>query len=746
MSGPYRRHLVGSSRGGRRDPRFSRLVVVDSGGLAGAFGADPAVLLTGATLPRVVPALPAAVLLLDLARRRVLYVNEAAAGLTGGRPALPLDIDDWGDAAGLTDLGGRPVRESPLPLSVLATGNPVAGEPVAVHDSARHGRDLAPRRRDAVEGRLLWATGFPLTGAEPGLADRALLVLQQLSGGSGDRSQLELLRDRAVVATEMSFTITDPRRADDPLVWVNPSFTRLTGWPHDEVVGRNCRLLQGSNTDRSTVARIAAALARRQPVTEVLLNYRRDGTAFWNEVSISPVYDGTGELVNFVGVQTDVTERVVVEQERRTALAEAEEARNQLRLLAEATTQMTGALDVADVCVRLARSLVPGLADLCAVDLLDRSGGETALRLAVAARDEADEARLRRLADLRGYRVDSAGYIGSVLASGDPLLVPDLPEHGAQQYPGNPEAGAVYDRLRLRALMVVPLRARGRVLGTLTLLTQHPYGRRYGQRDLHLASDIAGRAGLTLDNARLYETEHAAAATLQHSLLPVVPEVPGLDVAARYLVGMDGNQVGGDWYDVLTLPDGAVGVAVGDVVGHDLRAAAAMGQLRGLLRSYAWDGGAPGLVLDRCDQLVHGLDMQTMATTVYARLEPPDAAGERLLRYANAGHPVPLLRAPDGTLHRLDEHHSPMIGVLRTRGRGEAVLRCRPGSVLVLYTDGLTDIVGEDADERTELLERTVAGLPLDAPAEAVAEEVIRVCAPARIRDDVALLAVRMAP
>ena len=232
-----------------------------------------------------------------------------------------------------------------------------------------------------------------------------MVVFQQLSGSeaSEDRSQLEVLRDRAVVATEMSFTITDPRRPDDPLVWVNPSFTRLTGWLEEQAIGRNCRFLQGPNTDRAVVARIAAALRRRQPVTEVLLNYRRDGTAFWNEVSISPVFDGAGELVNFVGVQTDVTERVVVEQERRAALAEAEEARNQLRLLAEATTRITGGLDVLDVCTRLARSLVPGLADLCAVDVLDRPGG-VAQRLGVAARDAADEAQLREAGRLREYR------------------------------------------------------------------------------------------------------------------------------------------------------------------------------------------------------------------------------------------------------------------------------------------------------------------------------------------------------
>ena len=127
----------------------------------------------------------------------------------------------------------------------------------------------------------------------------------------------------------------------------------------------------------------------------MLLNYRRDGTAFWNQLSISPVTDGTGEVVNFVGVQNDVTERVLVEQDRRAALADAEEARAQLRLLAEATTQMTEALDVADACTRLARIAVPQLADLCAVDLFEHPGHGPVRRVAVAARDTADEALLR---------------------------------------------------------------------------------------------------------------------------------------------------------------------------------------------------------------------------------------------------------------------------------------------------------------------------------------------------------------
>jgi PAS domain S-box-containing protein len=713
-----------------------------------------------AVLPPVLHSAPAAVLVIDLARRRVVHANAAAVELTGDRVRLPVDIDVWGEAAGLTDLGGRPMKETSSPLSLVASGVPVAGEPVAVHDTARRGSTVTDAQRAAVEGRMLWVTGFPLSGVVDGMVPaagtggperHALVVLLRLADAEhGDRRRLEVLRDRAVIATDMSFTITDPRRDDDPLVWVNPSFTTLTGYPPEEVVGRNCRFLQGTNTDHGTVRRIAEALRDRRPITEVLLNYRRDGTAFWNQVAISPVFDGSGDLVNFVGVQNDVTERIIVEQERRAALAEAEEARGQLRLLAEATTQMTGALGVVDACERLVRSLVPELADLCAMDVLDVPGRGVPRRFAVAARDPADEERLRELGRLRNYHVGGGSDTGSVLAGERPVVVPELPEHGVDRYPDDPDAATVYDALRLRSVMVVPVRARGRVLGALTLMTQHPYGRRYGARDLHLATDIAGRAGLAVDNARLYETEHAAAVTLQRSLLPAVSDVAGVQVAARYRVGVDGNQVGGDWYDVLDLPDGALGLAIGDVVGHDLSAAAAMGQLRGVLRSYAWDGGTPGSVLDRCDQLVQGLEMAAMATAVYARVEPRGPGGERELRYANAGHPAPLVLVPDGTLLRLDEHRSPMIGAVRSLGRragpgrAEAVLSCPPGALIVLYTDGLTDIAGEDADERAALLEATLSALPAGTPADAVVDRVLTVCSPERPRDDVALLAVRL--
>jgi PAS domain S-box-containing protein len=548
--------------------------------------------------------------------------------------------------------------------------------------------------------------------------------------------------ERALAATGVAVVITDPLLDDNPVVWCNPAFCRLTGYQTDEFLGRNCRILQGANTAREAVDRIRDAVAQGQPVTEVLLNYRKDGTAFWNQVRISPVHDDEGRLANFVGVQIDVTERLLVQHERQVALAAAEEARQGLWLLTEASKWMTETLDVLGAVTRLADLAVPSLSDYCCVDLLDQPRVGTAKRVAVKHRGIEETAALYRLGELLAPRVGGADPTSQVLSGGPPVLIPEMPAQ-PENLSGE-EAVRLYVSVRPRSVIVVPLRARGRVLGALTLTTEEPYGRRYGQRDLHLAADLAGRAGLAIDNARLYAMEHAAAKTLQHSLLPAVPSVAGLSVAARYLVSADEATVGGDWYDLLPLPDGAAGLAVGDVVGHDLRAAAAMGELRGVLRSYAWEGLTPGQVLDRCDQLVQGLDMAAMATAVYARLERPRPDGTRLLRYANAGHPTPLLRLPGGATRFLDGHLSPLIGAVEAQGRASAVEFCPPGSLLLLYTDGLTDVPGFDAAERAELIRKTLAATADDLDVEQVCDRLLDAMATPRLRDDVALLAVRI--
>ena len=660
----------------------------------------------------------AAVLIVDSGIGLVTHANAAAMELVAGSVSLPVRFDEWAAAAGLAGVDDRPLTGSPLGR---VSSGPVGGELVTLRGRSN-----------------LWSVAAFTVGQDAGVVVVALLPTTQTS----NELRLARLRDRATVASALSFTVSDPGQPDNPLVWCNEAFTRLTGYRADEVIGRNCRLLQGENTDQDAVARVRRALAEGRSVTEVLLNYRRDGSAFWNEVFISPVTGENGEVSNFVGFQTDVTERVLLQSEIKVALAEAEEARAELRLLTEATTWMNESLDLVSTATRLAELAVPMLADYCCVDLLDEPGHGAARRIAAKHRTPRAVTGLFRLGELLAPRVGHADPVSRVLSGEAPVLMPDMPDL-PDTMAGEPDVQKLYQRLRPRSALIVPLRARGRVLGALTLCTERPYGRAYTQRDLHVASDLAGRAGLAMDNARLYARQHDAVETLQRSLLPQVNNVPGLTVATRYLVSTDDAEVGGDWYDLLPLPDGAVGLAIGDVVGHDLRAAAAMGQLRGVLRSYAWEGLAPGAVLDRCDQLVQGLDMAAMATAIYARLQPPGPDGSRELHYANAGHPLPLLRLPDGETRFLDQHMSPLIGAVRAAGRGGATVVCPAGSDLLFYTDGLTEVRNCDADERSALLCKTVAGAqPGDM--ERLCEQVLQGMASPDLRDDIALLAIHL--
>ncbi len=258
-----------------------------------------------------------------------------------------------------------------------------------------------------------------------------------------------------------------------------------------------------------------------------------------------------------------------------------------------------------------------------------------------------------------------------------------------------------------------------------------------------MAPDQARRPALTVDNARLYEREHQVAEALQRSLLTQLPQVPGLDRAARYLPGSTAAQVGGDWYDLFALPDGAIGFAIGDVMGHDLSAAASMGQLRSVLRSYAWQGSRPAVVLDHLDQLVQGLGMTQLATAIYGRLTLPSGSREGSLTLANAGRLPPVLRRPGGTTELLSGAQSLLVGAELGTDRAELSVPVEAGSLLVLYTDGLVEHRGADLDDGLQRLRRAVAAA--DAPdADGVCEQVLDALGIDGHEDDLALLVVRV--
>ena len=241
----------------------------------------------------------------------------------------------------------------------------------------------------------------------------------------------------------------------------------------------------------------------------------------------------------------------------------------------------------------------------------------------------------------------------------------------------------------------------------------------------------------------LYRVEHQVAETLQRSLLPRLPHLAGLDLAARYLASGVGQEVGGDWFDAFPIAGGRSGLVVGDVIGHDVAAASAMAQIRALLRGYAVDGGSPAEVLSRLDHVIDQLQLTQLVTVFYGLLEPPAADGSRLLRYSNAGHVPPIVCHGDGRIDALVGGASVVIGAPISAEYLESEERLLPGATLVLFTDGLVEVPGGSLTDGLDRLAGNVGQL-CDKGPEEMCDGLLADASQRSLRDDVALLVVRL--
>lgn len=552
------------------------------------------------------------------------------------------------------------------------------------------------------------------------------------------------MQEQALEACTIAFTVSDPRQADNPLVWVNPAFTRTTGYGLTESVGRNCRFLQGPATDRTEVARLRAHTEAAEACTVVLLNYRKDGSTFWNELTINPVFDRDGRLAHFVGVQIDVTERVRSDIDRERAHAAERTARQRLSLVAEATGALVSTLDVRDALRRLAELVVPSLGDWVCFT----TAHHDEITDVVTYHRDGHEARLRRFAELLPRGLSRQSLIRDVLERGEPIRVERMDPAGLSRHLNDPELIGIITELGVTSSLFVPLLSRrNQTLGALAFFSGDSE-RIWDPSDLEVAADLGRRAGLSIDNARHYQQEHRAAETLQRSLLPEVPDVEGLTISARYLPANSAVDVGGDFYEVTELPDGTYSIAVGDVVGHDLAAASAMGHLRVLLRSISWDAvqrdgiADPARVLDRTDELVQALSITSMATVLFARLTKPAVTGGRWsLAFCNAGHPPALLRLPDGRVELVGEGADVLLGAAAGVERTTAQVALESGTMLIAYTDGLIEVPGSNIVDDLAALMGRIEALGREAGTEEVVDALTASTGESR-RDDIALLAI----
>lgn len=318
---------------------------------------------------------------------------------------------------------------------------------------------------------------------------------------------------------------------------------------------------------------------------------------------------------------------------------------------------------------------------------------------------------------------------GSVLR-GSPLNMPEL--RGAESLPGALQACG------LRSLIAAPLPAGSEPLGVLCLGSRS--ARRFSDEDLVVLGLSADRAAIAIEHARSYEREHGFVETLQHHLLPDrLPQFPGLAMAARYRPGERAAQVGGDWYDAINLPDGALGLVIGDVVGHGIGAATMMGELRAALRAYAvTESPSPARVLARLNSLVARTHGAMVATLLYMVI---DADGSRVA-FASAGHPPPLLMRSDGTTRFLEHRFAAPLGATKYPDFQDWESELDAGSTVLLYTDGLVERRRETIDVGLERLSKVLREGPADL--EQLCSNILaRVQQGAGIQDDIALLAVR---
>ncbi|MGW5094971.1 SpoIIE family protein phosphatase [Streptomyces nodosus] len=533
----------------------------------------------------------------------------------------------------------------------------------------------------------------------------------------------------------------------------NRRFASTFGGVPDDHRGRCVHdYLQPPEAERVT-ATLRRVLRTGEPVTDMHVTGFVPGSEerkHWS-VNLYRVHSGSGRPIGIAWLATDVTGR-------RAAAREAAAARRNLALLNEAGARIGNSLDLETTARELLDVVVPGFCDLASVDL----------HQGLLAGDETPQGLADGSADLR--RVAFASAVADAPFVGGPEPVPVGAVHhysfnspnAAALRSGRPrlitaEAGGL-----IQSTLAVPMVAHDTVVG-LAKFSRTKGSEPFGERDRALAVELAARAAVCIDNARLYRREHERALILQRSLLPPGdPEASGLDIACRYLPGNAAtgrpSEVGGDWFDVIELPGHRTALVVGDVMGRGLRAAVAMGELRTAVRTLAQLDLEPAEVLAQLDEIARGLgapggvqqatraarrpreaDLSEvyLATCVYAVYD----AVTRRCTFANAGHLPPVLVEPGEPALMLDVPPGMPLGV-GGEPFEEVEVELPEGSLLALYTDGLVESRDHPLDEGL----RAFVGALTDpsSPLEDVCDHVLRTLGSHHGEDDIALLMARV--
>ncbi|MGA2924814.1 MAG: SpoIIE family protein phosphatase [Solirubrobacteraceae bacterium] len=413
-------------------------------------------------------------------------------------------------------------------------------------------------------------------------------------------------------------------------------------------------------------------ILRGEPAQPLLIRtvHRRTGKQAWQLLKAAPLLDDAGEVEATILIIENVSEQ--------------KRAERQVAFLAQASDVLASSLDYEQTLRNVARLAVPDIADWCAVDLVDEEGERRQVAIA-----HVDADRIKLAEQLRSYeplRLDPGRGVGLVLRTGEPLRYPEITDEQLI-------AAAVDERhlglLRAagpRSAAVVPMRLGKRILGAMTLVSAES-GRVLDELDLELAQQVAARAAVAIENSRLYSERSSIAHMLQQSLLPEqLPEIPGYELASVYIPAFESNEVGGDFYDVWELEDCWM-MVIGDVTGKGVEAAALTALVRHSIRVASEYERTPAGLLARVDAILKKQRGRSLCTALCVRLD------RDRVTIAAGGHPLPLYIGAEGV--SWVGEHGPLLGGFADVRWRDVSLELEPGGVLVTYTDGVTDAVGE---------------------------------------------------
>ncbi len=505
--------------------------------------------------------------------------------------------------------------------------------------------------------------------------------------------------------------------------FVNTAAERMVGYERAELLSRSYWDAFPANVDNDFGRNYREAVATRQPRT--VEAFYPEPLNRWFEVQAVPTSQGLWLYFSDTTARRQAVER--------------------LALLARVSDDLVGTLHAAAAVGRMPRLIVPTLASWATVTLLAEDGS-----LVDAGAWHGDPAKVplvRRYAAAARKSSPTTSPLLRAVTTGTAVTVPASELTGrALGTVATGEARRLLQVLQPGTMTVLPIRGPDRVLGVLTLA--HDRHRTLDPADVATATEVTDRAGLALDNTRLYEQQRRLAEELQRSMLTAAPQPDHAQIVVRYLPAAEAARVGGDWYDAFVQPDGSTVLVIGDVVGHDTSAAASMGQLRSMLRGIAVTGDVgPSGLLAQLDAAMTQLQLDTYATAALARFEqtPEDLErGITRMRWANAGHPPPLIIHPDGTIAELAGWRGDlMLGVDATARRTESVVSLARETTVLLYTDGLIerrDSVLDDGMDRLRTAAAELAGLPLEELCDRLIDRLVD----SHPEDDVALVAIRL--